>query len=138
MENNVTSLGNRREFTEKTGELYETQVLQWMYNTGVVGATWKDFARAFDMHHGQASGALSRLHQRRKIARLDERRERCLVYVHPDFVDGRNTTDGRAPRLVDEVAEVLRDCPQELMVWADQEWKDRRRAVLDKYLERRL
>lgn len=57
------------------------------------GATWKEAARLLDKHHGQVSGALSNLHQGGRIARLTERRDRCRVYVLPEFVAGR-PTDG--------------------------------------------
>ena len=42
-------------------------------------------------HHGQASGVLSCLHKEEKIARLTESRDRCKCYVHPMYVNGRET-----------------------------------------------
>lgn len=42
-------------------------------------------------HHGTLSGALSNLHQQGLLARLKERRNRCQVYVAPEFVGGRET-----------------------------------------------
>ncbi len=59
------------------------------------GATWREFARTFDLHHGQASGTLSVLHKAGKIARLTETRERCQVYVALPFVRGRQTSPYR-------------------------------------------
>ena len=42
-------------------------------------------------HHGSVSGALSNLHKSGKLARLAEKRDRCKIYVLPEFVDGRET-----------------------------------------------
>ena len=47
--------------------------------------------RALGLHHGQASGVLSVLHMGERIARLTERRDRCAVYVTPEYVNGRET-----------------------------------------------
>lgn len=62
------------------------------------GMTWKELAVHEDWHHGQASGALSGLHKTGHIARLaEERRDRCAVYVLPEFVGDRPTVEqGRA------------------------------------------
>ena len=48
---------------------------------GATGMTVREVAAATGLHHGQASGALSRLHTATRLARLDERRDRCRVYV---------------------------------------------------------
>jgi hypothetical protein len=56
---------------------------------GEAGLTWKELAYLEGWHHGQASGALSNLHKAGSIARLSERRDRCKVYVLPEYVNGR-------------------------------------------------
>lgn len=43
------------------------------------------------LHHGSASGALSLLHKAGMIARLEQSRGRCKVYVLPEYVQGRVT-----------------------------------------------
>jgi hypothetical protein len=43
------------------------------------------------LHHGRVSGALSVLHKVGKLARLAETRDKCKVYVLPEFVDDRPT-----------------------------------------------
>jgi hypothetical protein len=43
------------------------------------------------LHHGRVSGALSVLHKAGKLARLHETRNRCKVYVLPEYVNGRPT-----------------------------------------------
>lgn len=57
------------------------------------GATSKELALHFNphtqAHHGDISGALALLHRGLKIARLSEKRDGCKVYVHPDYIDGR-------------------------------------------------
>lgn len=63
---------------------------------GEYGMTWREYAEASGAHHGSASGALSKMHQRGQAARLQERRDNNAVYVHPDFVAGRPTV----PRIV--------------------------------------
>jgi len=55
------------------------------------GMTWKDLAEQTASHHGTASGTLSVLHKAGLVVRLAERRERCKVYVLPEFAEGRTT-----------------------------------------------
>jgi len=141
-EGNVIALASRREFTEEdpgTDMLlnHEDAVLQWIRATGVVGCIWREFAEGLSMHHGQASGMLSNLHRRGKIARLTTRRDRCKVYVHPDFVNGRPTDDDRPIRLVDELYDCLRDIPDEVLALMPDEWLDEREALIDRYIDRR-
>lgn len=45
--------------------------------------------RDASLHHGRVSGALSVLHKTGKLARLTESRDRCKVYVLPQYVNGR-------------------------------------------------
>ena len=60
------------------------------------GITWKELADECGWHHGTASGVLSVLHKTGKIARLIEKRNKCRVYVLPEWVEGRETdTQGR-------------------------------------------
>jgi len=58
---------------------------------GATGMTWKDVAEVLHLHHGSASGALSRLHKEGRLARLSHTREACHVYVVPEYVLGRPT-----------------------------------------------
>jgi hypothetical protein len=44
-----------------------------------------------NLHHGRVSGALSVLHKVGKLARLTEVRNKCKVYVLPEYVNGRPT-----------------------------------------------
>ncbi len=55
------------------------------------GLTWRELSNILNVHHGSASGLLSVLHKDGRIARLAERRDRCKVYVLPQFVAGRET-----------------------------------------------
>lgn len=73
------------------------------------GMTWKELGVARGWHHGQASGTLSVLHKEGRIARLaEERRDRCAVYVHPDYVAGRPVArHGRQSPLDDALREWL-------------------------------
>lgn len=59
--------------------------------SGRTGCTWKEVATAQVWHHGQATSALSNLHRRGLIVRLEETRKRCGVYVVPEFAGDRPT-----------------------------------------------
>lgn len=65
---------------------------------GTNGITWKELSQITGWHHGQASGVLSNLHKVGKIARLTIRRDRCFVYVLPEFVGERETQSHGNPR----------------------------------------
>jgi hypothetical protein len=43
------------------------------------------------LHHGKMSSALTNLHKDGRLARLEDRRGRCHIYVLPEFVDERVT-----------------------------------------------
>lgn len=67
-------------------------VLALLADRALYGITWRELAGKAEMHHGQASGVLSGLHKAGHVARLaSERRERCAVYVLPEFVADRET-----------------------------------------------
>lgn len=53
------------------------------------GATWHELADHLAVHHGAASALLSVLHKSGMICRLQEKRNRCHVYVTPQYVAGR-------------------------------------------------
>jgi hypothetical protein len=63
--------------------------LTYLARQGTEGATWKELADYLGLHHGSASGVLSVLHLTERIARLKETRNRCKVYVLPEFVHNR-------------------------------------------------
>jgi outer membrane protein OmpA-like peptidoglycan-associated protein len=56
-----------------------------------LGATWRDIADLEGWHHGTASGTLSVLHKTQHIDRLTEQRDRCKIYVLPEYVADRTT-----------------------------------------------
>lgn len=79
----------------------QARALEFLIRRGVRGATWKELAEATGQHHGQASGVLSVLHKVGRVARLNDRRERCAIYVAPGYVAGRETAEhGRKAREV--------------------------------------
>ena len=86
---------DRQMMLDETGETGKRQsmVLSELQDAGTHGATWRDIALALELHHGQASAALSVLHREGLIARLEERRNKCSIYVLPEFVAGRQTAD---------------------------------------------
>lgn len=84
---------DRQMMLDETGKTGERQalVLAELQDAGVHGATWRDIALALELHHGQASATLSVLHREGIIARLEERRNKCSIYVMPEFVADRPT-----------------------------------------------
>lgn len=131
---NVVALGHRR--TNQAN--HQTALIAYIRSCGATGVTWKELAQSLDLHHGQASGALSGLHRRGIIARLTNgRRERCRIYVHPDFVSGRPVDPERPVRLVDQLFEFLKDMPPEALDAAGRDWREQRRKMLELYADRR-
>lgn len=55
------------------------------------GLTVKELVERTGWHHGQASSTLSTLHKGGRIERLATTRDRCKVYVLPEYVNGRAT-----------------------------------------------
>lgn len=84
---------SRAEYLDGSGKTTERQnaAMALMRERGPVGVTWRDLADHLHIHHGSASGVLSVLHKRELICRLKESRERCKVYVLPEFVEYRDT-----------------------------------------------
>jgi hypothetical protein len=62
-----------------------------LITVGPQGMTWREYATASGGHHGSASGMLSKLHAEGDAARLTEKRDKCAVYVAPEFVGDRST-----------------------------------------------
>ena len=74
-------------------------IMNLLITRGEEGATWREISNLTLWHHGTTSGALSVLHKEGRIDRLTERRNRCRVYVHPRYINGRNTdSQGRKPK----------------------------------------
>lgn len=86
---------DRQMMLDETGETgkRQKQVMAELRNAGTYGAIWRDIALSLGLHHGQASAALSVLHREGLIARLDEKRAKCSIYVLPEYVNGRSTSD---------------------------------------------
>ena len=49
------------------------------------GMTWAELADATGLHHGQVSGALSKLHEMGRLFQRRDTRNGCHPYVHADF-----------------------------------------------------
>ena len=83
----------RAERDDVTGRTHERDdaTLAALMAAGEDGLTWFELADAHNLHHGEASAALSRLHKMDRIARLTAQRERCQIYVTPGNVRDRPT-----------------------------------------------
>ena len=88
---------DRAERSDKDGTTSQRQreVTRYLGAAGSDGMTWRDLSEQTGWHHGTASGALSVLHKEGTIVRLTERRDRCQVYVLPEWVQGRETAQHR-------------------------------------------
>ena len=51
------------------------------------GMTWAEIAKRTGLHHGQVSGALSKLHEMGFVFQRRDSRNGCHPYVHADFRD---------------------------------------------------
>lgn len=92
---------DRADHADSSGDTKRRQneTIGHLFLTRNVGLTWRELADMTGWHHGQASGVLSVLHKNRRIARLLEKRDRCRVYVLPEYVAGRITdAQGRKPK----------------------------------------
>jgi hypothetical protein len=78
---------------DKSGKTRVRQVLALNHirHNADRGLTWKDLSEITNWHHGTASGVLSVLHKAGKIERLKQTRDKCAIYVAPEFVLGSVT-----------------------------------------------
>lgn len=97
----------------------QRQVRFLVASTREEGLTVRDLRVATQWHHGVASSVLTALHKAGAIQRLSEVRDRCKVYVLPEYVGGREieppgSSRGHRrefyPRRDDAVAEWLKNC----------------------------
>lgn len=81
----------RARHADASGETEDRQqlTLRALRSAADKGLTYQELGSIFGWHHGKSSGALSVLHKVGEIARLTERRNKCLVYVLPEHVHGR-------------------------------------------------
>lgn len=69
------------------------QIAMWfLIDARSRGLTWRELGDYQGWHAGQSSGALSNLHKVGSIVRLKERRNRCSVYVLPEYVNLREVS----------------------------------------------
>ena len=76
--------------------LRQAQALNLLSERTFQGITWKELSEVTGLHHGTASGVLSVLHKAGRIARLNDSRNGCKVYVDLRCINGRQVeTQGR-------------------------------------------
>ena len=78
----------REDATGVTGKR-QKDVIKFLSAMEKHGGTCKEVSTWLSIHHGQSSGVLSVLHKERVIARLKATRNRCAIYVLPEFILGR-------------------------------------------------
>ena len=76
---------------DKSGvtNLRQKQTIVHLNHNESRGLTWRDLSEITNWHHGTASGVLSVLHKAGIIIRLKETRNRCAIYVTPEWRQGR-------------------------------------------------
>lgn len=130
-----TASKERATTADKTGVTSDRQrtTLNAVYIAGIDGLTWQELSEQTGWHHGTASGALSVLHRDGRIARLSDRRHKCQIYVLPEFILGRQTSDYTPNVSARILREVLIEIEQDLL--ADRRWEAIRRirATLEAY-----
>lgn len=90
----------------------QAQVLGAIATAASAGVTVMEIEKDFDLHHGQASSALSHLHRAGHVARLKMRRSKQEIYVLPRFINGRDESPYRPrenrkhPRFLSDAAVV--------------------------------
>lgn len=72
----------QREDTNGTTWRRRDEILNHLHDIGTNGAIWSDLAELTQSHHGQVSGALSKLHELGRVFQLRETRHGCHPYVH--------------------------------------------------------
>jgi DNA-binding MarR family transcriptional regulator len=82
-----------REDSNGTTSYRQRETLSMLHSRGTLGVTWKELGERYNWHHGQASGVLSVLHKEGWIVRLKERRNKCAVYVAPQYSIGRELSE---------------------------------------------
>lgn len=88
---------SRARRADRDGRTQDRQatVLRLLGSSMSDGMTWKEVADTTGWHHGTTSGALSVLHKTGRICRLAETRNRCKVYVMPEYVYSRTVEPHR-------------------------------------------
>jgi len=79
-----TTLASRDASTPEVGAAPLTvadRTVQLVAATGTRGMTVKELCRKARVHHGQASGALSRVHRQGRVVRTTTYRDGCATYV---------------------------------------------------------
>jgi hypothetical protein len=92
----------RREAADGTSRDRQDKTLRLVSRSARHGLTVAELREATGWHHGQASSVLSTLHKEGFIARLQEKRERCHIYMLPVYVSGPTDDHGRTRRLTYE------------------------------------
>lgn len=82
VERDASKVRALREAADGTLTTRLDSVLHHLSHCGTNGATWTEVAQALELHHGQASGALSTLHRMGLVFTLRSKRHLCHPYVH--------------------------------------------------------
>ena len=81
----------KREDSEGVTSQRQQAVIGALKYAKATGLTWREVADYLEVHHGAASGVLSVLHKEGVIARLTATRDKCAIYVLPEYINDRAT-----------------------------------------------
>jgi len=87
---NVPASRDRAEFENRSGAWSKNRmkIVDLVKSSRARGMTWRDVARFCpDLHHGQISGILSKLHQEGIIFSIRYKREGCHPYIDSSWRD---------------------------------------------------
>lgn len=80
--------------------------IRLLWNSGSTGLTVQELSALTGWHHGQASGALSVLQKTGNISRIRERRNRCEIYLLPQFVKEREVSEYKPKKTNSEISQI--------------------------------
>lgn len=109
------------------------EIFPRVLDKGARGITWREIQQDFDSeteaHHGSISGSLSFLNQAKRIVGLKEQRDNCRVYVHPNYVFGREVVPPRKNGLTKDEVAYYRTLEAFMLHWFEVDETDSRTGV---------
>jgi DNA-binding MarR family transcriptional regulator len=111
-----TTSKERAERQDKDGTTSKRQqaVLIALAELREKGATWIELGNLLGLHHGSISGVLSNLHREGLLCRLKARRNRCQIYILPQFVGDSELEPFRPNVSTRLLAEILAELETDL------------------------
>lgn len=114
-----------------TTSLRQRVALKRVWDQEFRGLTWKELGEIENIHAGQSSSVLSVLHKEGLIVRLMDRRNRCSIYVAPDYIRNREISPRNFNSSKDEICrEILALIEQDRSILTAREILDEIHSLL--------